>query len=144
MSKSLILTTVPTKDSEAGAWLEWYKLLKRNLPNRDAKSIWVKAWAKRKSDKANTAKLRAEMDKEGINLNEGGILEKAGDWAQGAETFVGRTLKVGQYAGFAVGGIIILGAAVLIWGIVKNPIASARAGADLAGSVYTKGAVRVK
>jgi hypothetical protein len=144
MAKSLIISTMPVQGkSTATDWVQWYKTLKRNLPNSDAKALWVKAWAKRGDKTGFNPAFRKEMGDEGIDIqtNTLGSIASAG---KDVKDFFGSNIKIAQYAGVAVLIIIVGGAGLMIYNIAKNPIAAAKAGADLAASGYSKGAVRVR
>lgn len=144
MAKSLIISTMPVQGkSTATDWEGWYKTLKRNLPNSDAKALWTKAWSKRGDKTGFDAGFRQRMKDEGIivQTNTIGALSDAG---KDVKDFFGSNIKIAQYAGVAVLIIIVGGAGLMIYNIAKNPIAAAKAGADLAASGYSRGAVRVK
>jgi hypothetical protein len=44
---------------------------------------------------------------------------------------IGGVMNIGKYATYAIGGIVILGSALLIYNIAKNPIGSANAAIKL-------------
>lgn len=145
MAKNVILDNIPTKTSGQEVWLSWYDVLKAKLPNKMANQLWVKAWADRggKNSPAYTQRLREEMEKNGIDIaktNTAFVL----DTAKGGFDFVEDIFTAGKWTSILLVGGASLAVLVLLFNIARKPIESAKAAADLAGSFYTKGAVRVK
>lgn len=107
--------------SDAG-WIQYFKDLRRSFGQRNAVSVWVKTWESRggKTSKANTSTLRTFMKKQGVEVDNTGIA-KIVDAGKGFANKVGFVYKTGVVFIFVSGGIILAGAALIIYGLAKQP-----------------------
>ena len=62
---------IPSKSSTADIWMSWYKALKSDLGEDDAKVLFKSVWDARGSDDANTPELRDFLAKYGITVKMG-------------------------------------------------------------------------
>lgn len=72
-----MITTVPNKTSTDQEWIDWHKAMQRHPKFKPAlcKELFNKAWAKRESYKAATAKLRTYCRQFGVIIPEYSALE---------------------------------------------------------------------
>ncbi len=116
-------SNIPQVNSPAESWIQWHEDLKSYFGSKVANSLFVETWVIRGNSKANTSDLRKYLNDNGIKISESSW-DSVVDKGVGALDFAGDIFKVGKYAGLAIGGIIILGAFALVWGIVKDPAKS--------------------
>ena len=124
---------IPTMRSEDNEWITWHKSLKSTFGKNTANQVFLKAWNARKSSTANTHELRDYLDSQGITI-ETNLLGKVTDTAGGIGDSIGDFLKIGKYALYAVGGIIILSLGMLLINVARKP-------AEIIGSA-TQGAAK--
>lgn len=144
-NKDIVLELIPKKSSGQEDWMTWYKTMKSKLGKKNAQVLWVKAWGKRggKDSPANTLSLRKYMESEGIPIDGGGIISSAVDTASKGFDFFSDFFVAGKWMMIGSSVIIIGTVGLFLYNVAKDPVKSAGAAADLAGSIYTKGAVRV-
>lgn len=120
-----VITSMPTKSSSGEAWKEWHIKLKRTLGKKNANFTWIKAWDLRggKNSNASTNSLRSYMKDEGIEVDKTTI-QSVTDFGGDALDFVGGVFNVGKWISLIVIGVVVGGLALLIWGLLKNPIKS--------------------
>ena len=121
---------IPNDQSDANAWKQWHISLKDTFGRKTAAMIFVTAWNKRGNKEIITHDLNEYLEKQGIVLDKNvlGTLTEAG-----SDYFdtIGDFMKVGKYVVFAIVGIAVVGTAILVFQVVKNPIKSAQAAAQL-------------
>jgi hypothetical protein len=128
---SLALNT-PSKQSIAGAWIQWHKDLVSELGKADANSIFMKYWSVRGSETANTHELRDYMNTQGVKIETGlagSIFDTGADVVGG----VGNFFKMGKYAAIGLGIIVVVPLALLLFNIARNPVGAMGAAAKLKG-----------
>jgi len=140
MAKNIVLDNMPTKKSGQEVWLAWYDVLKAKLPNAAAKQLWVKAWSKfgGKDSPAYTQQLRAEMGKNGIDIEKSNTAFVL-DTAKGGFDFVQDFFVAGKWTTIIVVGGASLAVLVLLFNIARKPIESAKAAADLTRAIGSRG-----
>ncbi|KKS77436.1 MAG: hypothetical protein UV51_C0007G0034 [Candidatus Woesebacteria bacterium GW2011_GWC1_42_9] len=122
------LTNIPNKNSDAAAWKLWHETLKDNFGKKQANALFLKAWNKQSGSGVSTIALRKYLSENGIDIDKG-ILDSALDSGSGLLDDFGNMLQIGKYAVYAIGGITIIGFGMLVYNVMKNPIAAAKAGA---------------
>lgn len=134
-----VITSMPTKSSSGEAWIEWHKKMKRTLGKKNANLTWVKAWDLRggKNSNASTNSLRNYMKDEGVEVDKT-TLQSVTDFGGDALDFVGGVFNVGKLIFLVVIGVIVGGLALLVWGLLKNPIKSIGAVADAGRGIHGK------
>ena len=126
------VNTIPTKASKSEGWIAWHKALKQNFGKKKANALWVKAWSLRGTSSANTNDLRAYLSNQGITIDKTSW-DSIVDAGQDAKESMGDILQFGKIAGIVVVAIVIGGAGMLIYNIVKQPVKAANAAAGLRG-----------
>jgi hypothetical protein len=111
--------TIPTASSNAEAWIQWHKDLKKIFGKKKANSIWIFAWSKRggKESPANTNMLSEYIEPQGIDVSRttlDQIGESVTEIVGGIFTF-GKILVIG---GLATAGIILI---LILRALLKNP-----------------------
>jgi hypothetical protein len=121
----IVITSMPTKSSAGATWIEWHKILKRTLGKKNANITWIKAWDMRggKNSPASTSALREYMKGEGVVIDKTTV-QSVTDFGGGVLDSIGSVFKVGKWIFLVVIGIIVGGLALLVWGLLKNPIKS--------------------
>ena len=114
------VTMIPTKTSQGAEWIIWYDAMKSKFGQAIANQEFLKAWSTRQSSDANTHELRDELSKNGVDIDKG-VLSGLYDTGAGVVDKIGSFLNVGKYAIYAIGGILILGVAGMVFQIVRNP-----------------------
>jgi hypothetical protein len=128
--KADVTSNIPQIGSPAEAWIQWHKDLKSYFGKKVANSLWLKAWGIRGSTKVSTVELRKYMKDNGITISET-AWQSVVDTGSGALDIAGDMFKVGRYMGIAIGVIIIGGAGLLIYNVVKDPNKSLASISDL-------------
>lgn len=116
-------SNIPTKTSTAEEWRYWYMACKKSFGKKVARDLFVRAWAKRGSDKANINSLRDYMSGEGVKI-ETSILGNITDFADDIGDTIGGIFNAGKIAIYAVGGIIIVGLGIFVFSIARKPAAA--------------------
>ncbi len=126
-----VIANMPKKTSSGADWIEWHKLLKRTLGKKNANVTWIKAWDLRggKNSGASTSALRDYMKEEGIIVDKT-TLQSVTDFGGDVGDFFGGVFNVGKWIFLITVGIIVGGLALLVWGLLKNPIKSLNAVGD--------------
>lgn len=126
-----VVATMPTKASSGATWKEWHILLKKTLGKKNANITWIKAWDLRggKNSSASTSELREYMKSQGVELDKTTI-QSISDFGGDVMDFFGGAFNVGKWIFLIVVGIVVGGLALLIWGLLKNPIKSLHAVGD--------------
>lgn len=106
-----------TSDTE---WINWFDDLRKRYGRTDYVRIFTAAWKKRGGDKANTTKLRKHLEKYNIEIDES-VWNKIADLGGDISDSFGSFLKVGKWAGIAVGAILIVGLGVFVLNVAKSP-----------------------
>ena len=112
---------VPSKSSGSAQWTEFFDSLNSNFGIKQARQLWLSAWALRGSSNANTADLRSYMKKYGINISATNILGSIEDAADSALDGIGSFLNMGKYGIYAMGGIMIILVGGLAFQMIRNP-----------------------
>lgn len=116
--------SVPTRQSPAEKWVAWHQSLKKNFGRKTANMIWVDAWEQRGSSQANTVALREYMAKNGLEVT-GSTWDDIKDFGSGVGDFIGDQFQMGQYTAWALTGIVLLGAGMLVYNIARQPFRAA-------------------
>ena len=111
---------IPQRNSGSEEWIAWYEVLKSNFGKKNANTLWVKAWARRGSDEANTKNLRDYMSKRGINIEEG-AWDKVVDVAGGVGDFFGDVIQGGKITAIVLGVIVLGGLGLMVYNIARRP-----------------------
>lgn len=117
-----LLLSMPNFQSKDFEWINWYEKINGRYGRQDSARLFMAAWRKRGSKDANTYQLRKVLSEDGINISEG-VLNEIADLGGGISDSFGNIMKIGKYAAFAVGGILILGLGLLVYNVAKNPSA---------------------
>jgi len=131
-----VIANMPRKTSSGADWIEWHKLLKRTLGKKNANVTWIKAWDLRggKGSSASTSDLRNYMKDEGIVVDKT-TLQSATDFGGDVLDKIGSAFTVGKWIFLIVIGIIVGGLALLVWGLLKDPIKSISATGQAAKNI---------
>lgn len=115
---------IPIKGSTDSAWLTWWKGLKQQFGKKVAQQEFLKAWATRGDDDANTTTLRQTLAKDGVKIDTG-VFGSIADSTEGFIDSIGNALDIGKYFIYAIGGVLVIGIGIGVYSFVKNPISSA-------------------
>lgn len=115
---------IPTKSSNESQWIEWHKALNSSFGKKQANALFVKAWRYRGTSSANTLELRNYLKKQGITID-ASVFDDIVDIGGGiADTFTG-IFNFGKYTTYAVVGIVVIGAGMIVFNLAKSPAQNA-------------------
>jgi hypothetical protein len=117
MSAASPIESIPTKSSDANAWIGWYDILP--FSTKDNNLLFTKAWSVRGSTKANTEELRAHLSSNGLKLDSGGILGEVADFKHGAIDTLGSAFKIGGTAVVVFYGLGAIFTAAVLWRLLQ-------------------------
>jgi hypothetical protein len=131
------LDSMPNAQTSPQAWVTWYGTLKDYFGRKVADQVWVRTWDiyGGVDSPANTADLRDGMAKNDITIDASGssqAYDTIRHTVTGVTDFFGDFMQMGK---FAVGGILVIGlggAALLIYGLTKNPNKTIETGTKVA------------
>ena len=124
------LDNIPDTDSDASSWKQWHIALRDSFGRKTAAMIFVHAWNKRGKKSIINYDLTKYLDDGGIVLDNTYLGSVSETGASLLDNFTD-ILKVGKYAAYGIVGILVIGAGILIFNLVKNPIGAAKAAASL-------------
>lgn len=131
MDKNQAIFRIPDAKSKSATWIQWHKdLLKARFPKNTANRLFIANWDIRGSESANNADLRDYMKSQGVIIDANAwkkITAKYEDAAEGVFEGVSDLLSFGKTTSMILVGATVVLAIILVWNIVKNPIASANA-----------------
>ncbi len=113
-------TNIPGYNAKSESWIEWHKELKSNFGKKIANSLFLKAWGIRGNSSANTLDLRQYLKTNGITISES-AWDSVIDAGSDVSDFFGDIFSIGKTAGIVIGVIVLGGAAMLVFNIVRNP-----------------------
>ena len=113
MSKQACLI-IPTNQSSFSTWIEWHKSLKSCVGKSPGDSV----------------ELREYMDSQGVQLDRD-FLDRTVDFGSGVAGFVGNSINFGSTISKIIVLIIVGGAGLMIYNIVKTPEGATRLGAAI-------------
>lgn len=131
---------IPNISTSDTGWIQYYKDLKASFGKRNAVSIWVKTWSARggKNSNANSNTLRDYMEKQGVEIDAGG-LAKIIDFGDDIVDTVTTVFKMGAILVFATIGISILGFSMILFNLAKEPAKNIGIAAGTAGKTMKGG-----
>lgn len=131
ISKLKAVQVMPNVDSVDKDWIGWIDFVASKYGSNLGKQMFVDAWQKRGSRKANTRNIRTHLkEKYNIEIDEtvwDNIVDKGGDLGDS----ISGALKVGKYVSIAVGLIVLGGLAMIVFNIGKNPAKAAGTAAKI-------------
>tara|TARA_R110001592_G_scaffold20489_15_gene83102 strand:- start:841 stop:1293 length:453 start_codon:yes stop_codon:yes gene_type:complete len=131
MSKEACLT-IPTNSSSYATWIEWHKSLKKCVGKKNANQLWMMNYDK--ETPGDSVEVRSYMKKQGVDLDRN-ALERLTDWGGGVYNWFGGAVDFTSGLTIAILAIIVGGAGLMIFNIVKTPEGSKR----LAAGIATRG-----
>jgi len=127
MSKQACLI-IPTNQSSFSTWIEWHKSLKSCVGKSKANQLWMLNFDKEAP--GDSVELREYMDSQGVQLDRD-ILDRTVDFGSGVAGFFGDSINFGSTISKIVVLIIVGGAGLMIYNIVKTPEGATRLGAAI-------------
>ena len=113
-------TIIPTAQSQGSDWVNWHKALKAKFGKKQANTLFVKAWNKRKGSSASTVALRDYLKGQGINV-EKSIFESTQDAGSSVLDTFSDVFKFGKVATMVAVSSGVLLTIFLIYNIAKDP-----------------------
>jgi len=122
---------IPSRNSSSQAWVQWHKSMKSRYGKKQANILFVKGWDNRAGagTAASTNELREYMEKQGVNLDTM-LYEDVTDNISSGLDAVGDFFTMGKYFAIGLGVIVLGGAVILVFNIVKNPMKSVSTAAN--------------
>lgn len=120
MAKMNPSNNVPTQQSQVEEWIAWHGAMKREFGKKTANQYFGMFWSQRGTSDANTRELREYMKKQGFDID-ASVWSEFTDMYADQMDFFSDVLKVGTYVGFAIVGVAVIGAGILIWNVSRNP-----------------------
>ena len=131
MSKEACLT-IPLHESDSAIWIAWHKSLKKCVGKKNANQLFLLNYDKEAP--SSNVELREYMRSQGVDLDRD-VLERMTDFSKGLYDWAGGALNFASYTTMAIVLIIVGGAGLMIFNIVKTPEGSTR----LAAGIATRG-----
>ena len=123
---------LPVKDSSFSSWIEWHKALKGCVGKKNANQLWLMQYDKEMP--GDSVEVRTYMKNQGVDLDRD-VLERLTDFGGGVYNWVGGTLDFSSGIAMIVVVLIVGGAGMMLYNIVKTPEGSTR----LAAAIGTRG-----
>lgn len=120
---------IPTIDSSVPQWIEWHKSLKKCVGKKNANMLFVMNYDK--VGYGSNLELREYMRSQGVDL-ETNALERMQDFSKGVYDWFGGAVDFTSGISMLIILIIVGGAGLMIFNIVKTPEGSTRLAAGLA------------
>jgi hypothetical protein len=120
LNKISAISKMPNLGSSDLEWINWFDDLRKRYGRTDYVRIFTSAWKKRGGSTANTVKLRKYLGDYKIEIDES-IWNKIADLGGDITDSFGSFMKVGKWAGIAVGSILLIGIGVFVFNIAKSP-----------------------
>jgi|TARA_B100001094_G_scaffold275984_1_gene283880 hypothetical protein len=127
MSKDACLI-IPTNQSSFSTWIEWHKSLKSCVGKSQANQLWMMNFDKEMP--GDSVELREYMEEQGVQLDRD-VLDRLTDTGKGVFDFIGNSINFGSTISKIIVLIIVGGAGLMIYNIVKTPEGAKRLGAAI-------------
>lgn len=127
MSKDACLI-IPTNQSSFSTWIEWHKSLKSCVGKSQANQLWMMNFDKEMP--GDSVELREYMQSQGVQLDRD-ALDRLTDTGKGIFDFVGGGFTFASNLSKIILLIIVGGAGLMIYNIVKTPEGAQRLGAAI-------------
>lgn len=127
MSKDACLI-IPTNQSSYSTWIEWHKSLKSCVGKSQANQLWMMNFDKEMP--GDSVELRDYMQSQGVQLDRD-ALDRLTDTGKGIFDFVGGGFTFASNLSRIILLIIVGGAGLMIYNIVKTPEGATRLGAAI-------------
>ena len=127
-----ICLNLPVKDSSYSSWIEWHKALKGCVGKKNANQLWLMQYDK--ESPGDSVEVRTYMKNQGVDLDRD-VLERLTDFGGGVYNWVGGAFDFSSGIAMIVIVIIVGGAGMMLYNIVKTPEGSTR----LAAGIATRG-----
>jgi len=124
---------IPTSSSSYSTWIQWHKALKSCVGKKQANQLWMMNYDKEMP--GDNVEVREYMSSQGIDLDRS-ILERGADFGSGVYSWFGGALDFSSGITMIILLVIVGGAGLMIFNIVKTPEGSTR----LAAALGTRGA----
>lgn len=133
MSRERIIN-IPKNNSSDVVWITWYDALKNKFGRKKANSLFTANWDAQggSGSDANTRDLREHLKKEGKLEISGGFTGEVKDKIFDVGNWIGDTLVVGKYVGYALGVIVIGGIGLFVYNLAKDPEKAVKVGSAIA------------
>lgn len=129
-SKSCLI--IPTNSSSYATWIEWHKSLKKCVGKSNANQLWMMNYDKEVP--GDTVEVREYMRSQGVDLDRN-VAERVTDFGSGVYNWFGGAVDFTSGTAMVIVLIIVGGAGLMIYNIVKTPEGSKR----LAAGIATRG-----
>jgi|TARA_R110000822_G_scaffold128530_1_gene264359 hypothetical protein len=123
---------IPSNSSSYSSWIEWHKALKKCVGSNNANQLWMMNFDKEMPE--DNFEVREYMRAQGVDLDRS-ALDRITDFGGGVYSFVGGTFNFAGNVTKVVLLMIIAGAGIMVYNIVKSPEGSVR----LATAIGTRG-----
>ncbi len=129
-SKSCLI--IPTNSSSYATWIEWHKSLKKCVGKSNANQLWMMNYDKEVP--GDSVEVREYMRTQGVDLDRN-VAERLTDFGSGVYNWFGGAIDFTSGISMVIVLIIVGGAGLMIYNIVKTPEGSTR----LAAAIGTRG-----
>jgi len=123
---------LPTNSSMYSTWIEWHKALKKCVGKANANQLWMMNFDKEMP--GDTVEVREYMKSQGVDLDRSAI-DRLTDFGGGVYSFIGGTFNFSSNIAKVVVLLIVGGAGLMIYNLIKTPEGSAR----VAAAIGTRG-----
>ena len=129
---------LPSSSSSYSSWIEWHKALKKCVGKANANQLWMMNFDKEMP--GDNVEVREYMRSQGVDLDRN-ALDRLTDFGGGVYNFLGGTINFASTTTKIVLLLIVGGAGLMIYNIIKTPEGSTRV-ASAIGSRGMSEAVR--
>ena len=129
---SNVLLSIPKKSSTSDLWINWHKQLVDAMGLQNANAYFMYDWQKNGNDDANSAELREYLKQNGLVLDSSNLIGALADFGYSVKDKVSSLLSIGTTGIVVVGGILVVGLAMIIYNVARNPVGAAQEATKLA------------
>lgn len=133
MSRERIIN-LPKNNSSDSVWITWYDALKSKFGRKKANSLFTANWDAQdgSNSDANTRDLREHLKNKGKLEISGGFTGELKDKVFDVGNWIGDSLVVGKYVGYALGIIVLGGIGLFVYNLAKDPEKAIKIGTAIA------------
>lgn len=133
MSKELI-RKIPKRTESDVVWIAWYDALRNQFGRKKANALFSANWDAQNgmNSDANTRDLREHLKNKGKLEISGGFTGELKDKVFDVGNWIGDSLVVGKYVGYALGIIVLGGIGLFVYNLAKDPEKAIKIGTAIA------------
>lgn len=120
------IQNLPSVNSTDAQWIAWYKTLHAEVGKKNANTLFLRAWEKRKNagllgSAANTSALRDFLSKYDIDVSPDGIFAYPISAFEYVEGGISTAFGIGKWTFLAIAILVLVPVVILSINIARNP-----------------------